>query len=124
MLTGWRREIETSVLSTPSHRERRRHSRTRRLQRDDGSWAEGANQLKELITNYSSTLFTSSVGFENGALLQNVQAKVTPQMKEALRVEFPAAGVEAAFSGGVRNRKRGAEVRVKLYYTRDQIVRV
>ena len=80
---------------------RRKKQFIKKLKNDDGLWVEGTEQLKPLVYEYFSHLFTSEVDIVDPAVMDKVQSKVTETMNEKLLAPFTAEEVKkAAFSIG------------------------
>lgn len=78
--------------------ERKKRNTIQKLRKEDGSWVEKAEQLKEYISNYFFSLFTSTAGQDNDIILQSVQPRVTDQMNELLCAEYTEEEVKAALN--------------------------
>lgn len=76
--------------------ERKRRNTIRRLKRDDGSWVDNTDQLKEHISNYFFSLFSSAAGHNNEEILRAVQPRVSEQMNEILCSEYTEEEIKNA----------------------------
>lgn len=69
--------------------ERKRRNTIKKLQRDDGSWAEGEDALKEHIANYFSNIFSITMTGSNiEEVMHVVQPKVTESINDVLCAEY------------------------------------
>jgi hypothetical protein len=72
-----------------------------KLKDGNNNWVEGTNDLKPLVLNYFTDLFTSEVQETDPAVLEKIQPRVTDFMNENLDAPFTAEDVrKAAFSIG------------------------
>jgi hypothetical protein len=71
-------------------------NRIKKLRRDDGVVVEEEEAMKEVATNYFSSLFTSSTGTRMNELLQYIEPRVSEQMNETLCKEFTSKEVVEA----------------------------
>jgi hypothetical protein len=72
-----------------------------KLKDTDGIWREGNAQIKPIIQDYFSQLFTSEVEATSQELLQKVKPRVTTEMNERLSSPFTEKEVkEALFAIG------------------------
>jgi hypothetical protein len=80
---------------------RRKKNYIKKLKNDNDVWVEGTENLKPLISDYFTNLFTSEVQATDPALLQKIQPKVDQLMNERLLAPFTAEEVKkAVFSIG------------------------
>uniref|UniRef100_A0ACD5VK05 Uncharacterized protein n=1 Tax=Avena sativa TaxID=4498 RepID=A0ACD5VK05_AVESA len=75
--------------------ERKRMNRVKRLRRDDGVVVE-EEAMKEVATNYFTSLFTSSTCTRMNELLEHVEPRVTDAMNEMLCAQFTSKEVVEA----------------------------
>lgn len=68
--------------------ERRRSNRIKGIRKEDGTLVKEATSLKELITDYYTSLFTSHTGDHIDELLQSVTPRVTNEMNQSLLKDF------------------------------------
>uniref|UniRef100_A0A8R7TP82 Endonuclease/exonuclease/phosphatase domain-containing protein n=1 Tax=Triticum urartu TaxID=4572 RepID=A0A8R7TP82_TRIUA len=79
--------------------ERKRRNTIQKLLRNDGSWAEGEDSLKEHVTNYFSNIFSSKIIWRNiEEIMQAVDVKVTEQMNNGLCAEYTEEEVKTALN--------------------------
>lgn len=76
--------------------ERKRRNNISKLKREDGSWVEGEERLKDHIAGYFYNLFTSTTDQNNDAILQTITPKVHQGMNEALCAEYTEEEVRRA----------------------------
>jgi hypothetical protein len=80
---------------------RRKKNYIKKLKNSENDWVEGTENLKPLITDYFSNLFTSEVQATDPALLEKIHPKVDQYMNEKLLAPFTADEVKkAVFSIG------------------------
>jgi hypothetical protein len=80
---------------------RRKKNSIIKLKDGNNNWVEGTNDLKPLVLNYFTNLFTSEVHDTDPAILERIQPRVTDLMNESLVAPFTAEDVrKAAFSIG------------------------
>lgn len=68
--------------------ERKRKNTIRKLKKEYGSWVEGEEQLENHIAGYFYSLFSSTTGQENEAILQAITPKVHEGMNRVLCAEY------------------------------------
>jgi hypothetical protein len=68
----------------------------KKLRRDDGVLVEEEEAMKEVATNYFTSLFTSAAGSRMNELLEYIEPRVTEQMNEVLCEEFSSKEVVEA----------------------------
>jgi hypothetical protein len=73
--------------------ERKKMNRIKKLKRDDGGVVEDEEAMREVATNYFSSLFTSSTGTRMNELLEHIEPRVTEEMNEVLCAEFTSKEV-------------------------------
>lgn len=76
--------------------ERKKKNWIHTLRREDGVEVIGEEGIKDLITNYFSTLFTPVAGADANEILNHINPKVTAQMNAFLTTEFTTEEVKAA----------------------------
>jgi hypothetical protein len=80
---------------------RRKKNYIKRLKNSSNIWVEGTDQLKPLVFDYFSELFTSEVQDTDPILLEKVQPRMTTEMNAMLVAPFTPEDVKkAAFSIG------------------------
>jgi hypothetical protein len=68
----------------------------KKLRREDGVVVEEEEAMKEVASNYFSTLFTSSTGSRMNELLEYIQPRVTEEMNDMLGKDFTSQEVVEA----------------------------
>jgi hypothetical protein len=76
--------------------ERRKRNTIKRLKKDDGSWVEGQEQLKEYVAAYFFNLFSSTAEQYSEDIIQAVSPKVTADMNNILCAEYTEEEVKKA----------------------------
>lgn len=76
--------------------ERRKRNTIKRLKREDNTWVEGEEPLKEHIANYFFNIFSSMAGKDNEEILHVVQPRVTKEMNDILCAEYTEEEVKRA----------------------------
>jgi hypothetical protein len=76
--------------------ERKKMNRIKNLKKEDGVVVEDEVGMKEVVTNYFSTLFTSSTGTRMDELLGHIDPRVTEEMNAELCKEFSSKEVVEA----------------------------
>jgi hypothetical protein len=80
---------------------RRKKNFIKKLLINGNYWVEGTEELKPIILDYFSNLFSSEVEATDPAFLDKIQPRVSVEMNEKLRTPFTAEDVKkAAFSIG------------------------
>jgi hypothetical protein len=67
--------------------------------KEDGKVVEREEETLVVVSNYFTSLFTSTAGSRMEELIEHVPARVTPAMNELLMVEFTTAEIKAALDG-------------------------
>jgi hypothetical protein len=96
--------------------ERKRCNKFGRINKENGGWAEEEGEKKSFITNYFSELFSSSGNHDTHRLLDNVNAKVTAEMNEALMKEFTRVEVMEALKAIGNLKAPGPDGLPALFY--------
>lgn len=68
--------------------ERKKKNAILKLKREDGVVVEDEEGIKNLVTNYFTSLFTPVAGDDANDILDHISPKVTPQMNDFLAAEF------------------------------------
>jgi hypothetical protein len=75
---------------------RRKKNTIKKLKDENEDWVEGTGQLKTLILNYFTNLFTSEVQEVDQAVLDKIHPRVDEDMNERLLAPFNAEDVKKA----------------------------
>jgi hypothetical protein len=78
----------------------------------------GEEGLQTLVTNYFFNLFTPVAGINANQVLENIQARVSPQMNEALAAEFSKEEVKEALDSIGDLKAPGADGMPAIFYKR------
>jgi hypothetical protein len=76
--------------------ERKKKNTIKKLKGEDGVVVEGEEALKNLVTNYFSSLFTPIVGTEMNGVLDSITPRVTDEMNDYLNLEYTEDEVKRA----------------------------
>lgn len=98
--------------------DRRRKNTIKRLRKEDGGWVEGQSNLKGLVHNYFSDLFTSSGPADNTNVTRYVLPKVDRQMNQILCAEYSREEVKSAIDDIGDLKAPGPDGMPALFYKR------
>jgi exonuclease III len=76
--------------------ERRKRYTIKKLKKDDGSWVEGQQQLKEHVAAYFFNMFSSTAEQDSEEIIRAVHPKVTKDMNNILCAEYTEEEVRNA----------------------------
>lgn len=94
------------------------HNTIKKLKGGDGAVVTGEEGLQALVTDYFFNLFTPVAGTNARQVLENIQARVSPQMNEALAAVFTKDEVKEALDSIGDLKAPGADGMPAVFYKR------
>lgn len=98
--------------------ERKKRNKIEQLQKEDGSWVQNREQLKEHVADYFFNLFSSTAGHDIEEVLRAVPAKVDMNMNEALCAHYSSEEIKAALDNIGDLKAPGLDGMPAIFYKR------